>query len=160
MTINRIKFYRTTEPYGEFSNFSHHPITDDSGVAWPTTEHYFQAQKFVGTDPQWQEAIRLSPKPRNAADMGRDRNKVMRSDWEMVKEGIMLKALKYKFTQYAGLKALLLGTGNAEIIEHSPKDSYWADGGDGTGKNRLGKLLMLLRGDLAMKKDEMYDGQQ
>jgi ribA/ribD-fused uncharacterized protein len=44
----RILFYRVNEPYGFFSNFSKHPITLN-GKEWPTTEHYFQAQKFVGT---------------------------------------------------------------------------------------------------------------
>jgi predicted NAD-dependent protein-ADP-ribosyltransferase YbiA (DUF1768 family) len=31
------------------------------------------------------------------------------------------------------------------LIEHTVKDKYWADGGNGTGKNRLGFLLMKLR---------------
>ena len=30
----------------------------------------------------------------------------------------------------------------------SNRDSYWGDGGDGSGQNRLGKLLMKLREDL------------
>lgn len=36
-------------------------------------------------------------------------------------------------------------TGNRELIEHTEKDRYWGDGGDGSGKNRLGFLLMKLR---------------
>jgi len=34
------------------------------------------------------------------------------------------------------------------LIEHTKNDSYWADGGDGSGKNRLGQLLMELRNQL------------
>jgi N-glycosidase YbiA len=30
-------------------------------------------------------------------------------------------------------------------VEHTRNDAYWGDGGDGTGKNRLGQLLMELR---------------
>jgi len=41
-----ILFYRRNEPYGCFSNFSEHPVVV-RGKAWPTTEHYFQAQKFA-----------------------------------------------------------------------------------------------------------------
>lgn len=65
----QIKFYRANEPYGLFSNFdTKHPITID-GVKWPTTEHYFQAQKFAGTGHV--EAVRQAAKPMDAANMGR-----------------------------------------------------------------------------------------
>ena len=39
-------------------------------------------------------------------------------------------------------------TGDAELVEHTKNDRYWADGGDGTGRNRLGQLLMELREQL------------
>jgi predicted NAD-dependent protein-ADP-ribosyltransferase YbiA (DUF1768 family) len=40
-------------------------------------------------------------------------------------------------------------------VEHTFKDKYWADGGNGTGKNRLGVLLMKLRAEIREKlKDE------
>jgi ribA/ribD-fused uncharacterized protein len=43
-----IYFYGTRDRYGCFSNFSPHGFELD-GVYWPTSEHYFQAQKFAGT---------------------------------------------------------------------------------------------------------------
>ena len=33
-------------------------------------------------------------------------------------------------------------TGDRKLIEHTDKDKYWGDGGDGKGENRLGILLM------------------
>ncbi|MFC2585604.1 MAG: NADAR domain-containing protein, partial [Corynebacterium matruchotii] len=42
----------------------------------------------------------------------------------------------------------LLSTGDAYLIEHTKNDSYWADGGDGSGKNRLGEVLMAVRDSL------------
>lgn len=57
----------------------------------------------------------------------------------------MYEGLKLKFTQNADLKKQLLETGDRELIEHTRKDKYWGDGGNGTGKNRLGILLMKLR---------------
>lgn len=141
-----IRFYRTGEaPYGAFSNFAPYPITLD-GAVWPTSEHYFQAQKFPGS-PQ-QEAIRLEPSPMIAARMGRDRRFPLRPDWEDVKEDAMMRALRAKFTQHRKLHALLLGSGEDPIVEHTKNDSYWADGGDGSGRNRLGHLLMRLRDEL------------
>ena len=53
--MKTIRFYRLNEPYGEFSNFSPHPVDLHSRV-WPTSEHYFQAQKFAGTEHE--EAVR------------------------------------------------------------------------------------------------------
>jgi predicted NAD-dependent protein-ADP-ribosyltransferase YbiA (DUF1768 family) len=35
------------------------------------------------------------------------------------------------------------------LVEHTKKDKYWADGGDGSGKNRLGELLMKVRAEIS-----------
>ena len=61
----------------------------------------------------------------------------------------MYEALKAKFTQHEELNELLLATGDKILIEHTENDSYWVDSGDGSGKNRLGKLLMRLRKELS-----------
>lgn len=36
----------------------------------------------------------------------------------------------------------MLGTGGNKIVEHTENDSYGGDGGDGSGKNMLGRILM------------------
>jgi predicted NAD-dependent protein-ADP-ribosyltransferase YbiA (DUF1768 family) len=54
----------------------------------------------------------------------------------------MKTGLRYKFSQSLALKEKLLGTGEKPIVEHTENDSYWGDGGDGSGLNRLGKILM------------------
>ena len=140
-----INFYSTTGDYGCFSNFSRHTVFL-KGKRWPTSEHYFQAQKFAGEPDE--EEIRKAAKPSQAASMGRDRKRPLRRDWESVKEQVMLDALRAKFTQHEELKATLLGTGDAVLVEHTANDSYWGDGGDGSGKNRLGHLLMKVREEL------------
>ena len=35
------------------------------------------------------------------------------------------------------------------LVEHTGKDAYWGDGGDGSGVNRLGGILMRVREELA-----------
>lgn len=154
--MNTIRFYRTDEPYGEFSNFSRHPITL-GGRTWPTSEHYFQAQKFVGTAHE--ERIRQAPTAADAARLGRSRDFPLRSDWEAVKEEIMLEALRAKFTQHASLRRVLLETEDSVLVEHTGNDSYWADGGDGRGLNRLGMLLMHLRDELRAEPTTLNGGQ-
>ncbi|MDB5307812.1 MAG: hypothetical protein JWO38_2014 [Gemmataceae bacterium] len=140
-----INFYSTAGEYGCFSNFSRHSVFL-KGKRWPTTEHYFQAQKFAGEPDE--EEIRRANKPMLAASMGRDRKRPLRRDWESVKDQIMLEAVRAKFTQHKDLKAVLLGTGDAKLVEHTANDSYWGDGGDGSGKNRLGQILMRVREEL------------
>jgi len=149
MNKQKIEFYRENEvPYGVFSNFdTKHPINIE-GMLWASTEHYFQAMKFQGTDREHFVAIWAAPKPRDAAELGRDRIHPLRADWEQVKDDVMREAIRAKFTQHEDCKGLLLNTGNAEIIEHTSNDNYWADGGDGSGKNMLGKILMEVRKEL------------
>ncbi|MGK7928095.1 MAG: NADAR family protein [Spirulina sp.] len=138
-----IHFYTTRDQsYGCFSNFSPHGFELD-GVWWPTSEHYFQAQKFADT-PHVEE-IRNAKTPKIAAKMGRDRNRPLRPDWETVKEEVMKKALLQKFTSHPEIREILLSTEEEEIVENSPIDYYWGCGKDGSGKNRLGFLLMEVR---------------
>ncbi len=57
--------------------------------------------------------------------MGRDRSKPLRKNWESVKEQVMRKALRAKFEQHAELRALLLATAPAKLVEHTENDAYW-----------------------------------
>src|SRR5215471_15041120 len=102
--MNPILFYRVSEPYGEFSNFAPCPVKL-KGHNWPTTEHYFQAQKFAGTEHE--HAIRKTKSPMIAARLGRSRKHPLRKDWESAKDNVMPEALRAKFTQHADLRALL-----------------------------------------------------
>lgn len=145
MELKEIKFYSVSHEYGEFSNFAQYSIKL-KGRTWPTTEHYFQAQKFKGTTNE--NKIRKARTPMMAAQMGRSRKIKLRPDWDKVKDSLMYDAVKAKFNQYKDLKELLLSTGNAKIIEHTENDAYWGDGGNGKGKNKLGKILMQVREEL------------
>jgi N-glycosidase YbiA len=70
-----------------------------------------------------------------------------RNDWFKVREGIMLEVVRAKFKQHPELSELLLATGKAYIAAHCNCDSFWTDGGDGKGKNKLGEILMIVRGE-------------
>jgi ribA/ribD-fused uncharacterized protein len=138
-----IYFYSVREePYGCFSNFSPHPFELD-GKTWPTSEHYFQASKFPGTP--YAERIRTTPSPMIAARLGRSRKQPIRPDWNDVKDDIMRRAVRAKFAAHPDIRAVLLSTGDAELIERTTNDYYWGCGTDGTGLNMLGKILMEVR---------------
>ena len=148
-TANTIKFYNRGEPYYEFTNFYSCNVFID-GKVWPTTEHYFQAQKFVGTP--YLEKIRNLPSPRDAFQLSRDPlvSRWRRGDWETIKDDVMLKTLRVKFSDSCSihLRDKLRSTAEKQLVEHTSNDSYWGDGGNGTGQNKLGKLLMKVRNEL------------
>src|SRR5690349_10384794 len=107
-----IQFYGLGDEFGEFSNFAAYPIKLD-GEVWPTSEHYFQAQKFE--DAAYRRRIRNTSSPMIAARLGRSRKQKLRSDWESVKVEVMRKAVGAKFRQHASLRQLLISTGSARI---------------------------------------------
>src|SRR5437868_3443207 len=140
-----INFYSVSDEFGFFSNFAPYPV-ELKGMVWPTSEHYFQAQKFAGTEHE--EAIRREKSPMIAARMGRERSQPIRADWEAIKDNVMREVVRAKFQQHLELREILLATGDAQIVEHTENDSYWGDGGDGSGKNMLGRILMEVRAQL------------
>jgi hypothetical protein len=143
--MSTINFDRVSDPFGCFSNFAAYPVTLD-GVLWPTSEHYFQAQKFH--DEAQREAILTTESPMDAARMGRDRSKRLRENWESIKDEVMYRVVLAKFAQHPGIRSQLLSTDDAPLVEHTKNDSYWGDGGDGSGKNMLGQILMRVREEI------------
>jgi N-glycosidase YbiA len=140
-----IYFYKADRPYGYFSNFSLHPIEVD-GYRWPTVEHYYQAQKFTGTEFSWLATqIAAAPTPEAAAVLGRCLDYRPSLDWPDRKLLVMERAVLAKFNGYPELRKLLLATGLAQIVEDSPRDYFWGCGEDRSGLNHLGKILMQIR---------------
>jgi ribA/ribD-fused uncharacterized protein len=115
-----IHFHLKTGEFGWLSNFAPYSITIQDET-WPTVEHFYQGSKFPH-DPQWQEAIRSNPRPYDAWSMARHPDHTVRSDWQQNKDQIMDQAIQAKFTQHEQLRKLLLETGDAILIEHSPND--------------------------------------
>lgn len=140
MTTKIDKFDGTE--YGFLSNFYSSPITYE-GIVYPTVEHIFQAMKTLDNT----ERIKIA----NAATPGQakrlGRRVALRGDWEEIKVDVMRTALKLKFSNPV-LKAKLIATGDAELIEGNTwNDRFWGVC-NGTGKNMLGTLLMELRSTL------------
>ena len=140
-----IYFYTIHDNYGCFSNFSRHGFELD-GVYWKTSEHYFQAQKFV--DTKYLDKVREARSPKDAATLGRRRDFPLRDDWEAVKDDVMRQAVLKKFQTHDDIRKILLDTGDEDLVENAPGDYYWGCGKDGTGKNMLGIILMEVREQL------------
>lgn len=164
------------DDYEPFSNFHRgHPVTV-FGRTWPTTEHPFQAAKFFGMDERVVDQIHGVVPPGLAKKLGRSRSTPIRPDWDLIAPSVMMLINLHKFTQHDELRALLVGTEDATLVEgndHRDRtwgaiweretlsslregERTWADerdaGGHMTGrlvgKNMLGRTLMILRRDL------------
>ncbi len=144
----QIYFYKINNPYGCFSNFSPHSI-DLAGENWATVEHYYQAQKFLGTKfEDLMVQIRSAPTPEIAAQIGRKLEHQPHSDWDRRKLEVMYRAVSQKFTTHLSIQQILIETEDAEIIEDSPRDYFWGCGIEGNGTNHLGRILMEVRDGL------------
>ena len=146
--MDPIQFNRAGDDYGWLSNSAPYPITLD-GFMWHTAEHYFQAQKFY--DEAVKRTIRKTRLANDVLKIASNPKLRVRRDWDEVKIESMFTAVRAKFTQIPDLNMLLLGTGDAELIAHTADDSYWGDGGDGSGKNNLGAILMDVRDELRLQ---------
>lgn len=142
----RLSLLRTaSRRFDLLSNMADCPIVID-GVAWPTSEHYYQAMKFA--DPALRERIRAATSPYLAAAIGNDRRNPLRPGWDGERVQVMETAMRAKFTQDAAARAALLATGDERLVDHTAGDAFWGDGGDGRGANMLGAILMRLRSEL------------
>jgi ribA/ribD-fused uncharacterized protein len=146
-----IRFYRANEkPYGAFSNLYPRPI-EFEGRVYPTSEHAYQAGK--AGKPVVREWILSAPTPALAA-MAAHGLYVwdVVPNWAQIKFDRMRAVLRAKFEQHADLKALLLSTGDARLVEagtvNNAVNRLWGEV-DGKGENMLGVMLMKLRSEYA-----------
>lgn len=143
-----IRFAKENREHGYLSNFWSSPFQLD-GLNWPTVEHWYQANKFVNTDPKWFEHIRTVATPQKALVDGRSTAHPIRSDWETVRADVMLEGLRAKFFQNPDLAARLIATGQRELVEAA---NWEKRQGVGRAPSRsyalLGKLLMQVREEL------------
>jgi len=160
LTPNELHFYSVDDAdVGFMSNFYPAEFTDDKGVVWKTSEHYYQAYKFEpGSEPF--ERIRHTKTARECynvaweykdlfTDKFSSNPKEPSAEWAAKKDKVMREALLFKFNQNPALKEKLLNTGDKILIEHAMKDGWYGtgqyEGEHFSGKNMLGKMLMELR---------------
>ena len=124
------------------SNFYPSPI-EMYGDIYPTVEHAFQAAKAAMVIDR--QRIRNASSPALAKSLGRE--VLLRPLWDSMRLSVMERLLERKFAIPA-LRAMLLGTGNQELIEGNTwGDTFWGIC-HGQGDNQLGKLLMKIREEL------------
>lgn len=133
--------------YRFLSNFYPSVVPLD-GHDYPTVEHAYQAAKFAPHDAR-RSTIRVLATPGQTKRMCRRLGKPP-DNWEETKVGVMLGLLYKKFSE-PHLASLLVGTGDALLVEGNTwGDTFWG-AVDGKGKNMLGVLLHIVRYHLKKK---------
>lgn len=127
------------------------------GASYLTAEHWMMAQKAaLFGDVVTHAAILQAPTAKEAKALGRQVAHFDADVWQAACVDIVIAGNYHKFAQHADLKAYLLGTGTAVLIEASPIDTIWGVGmaeADGDihlpakwqGQNLLGFALMHVR---------------
>lgn len=135
--------------YRFLSNFCESPIEFD-GLVYGSAESAFQAQKCEDSDARRSFVDLTASESKRAG-----RHVRLRPDWEDVKTNIMRDIVRAKFVQNPELAQKLLATGDAILEEGNWwNDRFWGvDIRSGLGRNELGRILMAVRIELALKKE-------
>ena len=132
-----IFFYRVGDAYGAFSNWAPTPFTVD-GVSFSTAEQYIMYRKCLTFgDTVTAEKLLSSDSPKEQKALGREAAGYIDSVWAGIRQTVAIRGLYAKFSQDAELKRLLLGTGDAVLVECTSNDRIWACGLDKDDDDRL-----------------------
>ncbi|MBD8736225.1 NADAR family protein [Sphingomonas sp. CFBP 13706] len=144
---DEIRFYRASErPWGAFSNLFRREM-EFEGERFVTSEHAYQAGK--ARKPEVRQWLMSAPSPSLLAMAAHGLYYWdVAPGWSTNKFGRMRAVLRAKFDQHQDLRALLLSTGTARLVESATVDSdvnrLWGEV-NGVGRNMLGVMLMELR---------------
>lgn len=137
--------------YAFLSNFYPCRIFLDT-QEYGSVEHAYQAAKT--NDPSERERIKRATTAGKAKAMGR--TITLRPDWESLKSEVMENLVIDKFSNNKGLAWRLLATGDSKVLEgNNWGDQVWgvtkSPSGNWIGLNKLGEILMRVRGLLRAK---------
>jgi predicted NAD-dependent protein-ADP-ribosyltransferase YbiA (DUF1768 family) len=87
---------------------------------YATSEHLFQALKFIDTRPALADRIRQCATPGKARELAHELEGYMRPDWMTYRVEAMDLVLAHKFAQHPDLAQLLKWTGKRALWEDNP----------------------------------------
>ena len=148
---SEIRFCSPTGKWGFLSPYADFPIkmkVDGNFYTFPTVEHYYQAMKFYAADDRFKVILNLK-NPDDARLMTKKPEYKInrRTDFEENKFKIMETGMRAKFKQNPEAAEMLKATGDAVLIK-SCEVCYKCGFGEGSGFNRMGKILMQIRDEL------------
>jgi ribA/ribD-fused uncharacterized protein len=99
------------------------------GHSYPSAEHFMMAGKAsLFGDAETAAQIRQAPHPGAAKALGRQVRGFDELRWAEHRVDLVVTGNLAKFSQHAGLREFLLGTGDRVIVEASARDPIWGIG--------------------------------
>ncbi len=127
--------------YAFLSNFYLSRVIFEEYI-YRSAEHAYQAAKSL--EPEVRVEIQGASSPAEARKLGRMLR--LRSDWGDVRLPTMLSIVRSKF-EIEPLRTWLANTYPSRLVEGNRwGDTYWGVC-DGIGQNKLGRILMIVRGE-------------
>ena len=148
--MKEIRFYRATdEVFGCFSNLYRRSMTFE-GCLYPTAEHAYQAGK--ARKKEVRDWLMAAPSPSLLAMAAHGLYYWdITPKWSTTKFARMKSVLHAKFSEHQDLGEILLGTGDARLVESAtvdnPVNRLWGEV-NGVGRNMLGILMMEVRDEI------------
>lgn len=141
----RISFFSLSDANYALSNSAPYPVYYN-GVKYATAEHLFHSLKFP-SHPEISLKIRRAKTPLEAIRIARSHTPLYPEGWfnDALNVRVMQRVVLAKFSQHESLREALLATEEAEIVNASPTDVFWGEGGEGRGRNVLGKVIGSVR---------------
>lgn len=115
------------------------------GCNYPSIVHAYWALSAANRHDH--DRIRDTPAQRDARDLGRSVSR--RAGWPTMRVAVMAALLRTKFAQHPDAAAVLTATGDARISYTGLDSPFWIDRGPAEGRNWIGRLLELIRSELA-----------
>ena len=148
MNDTPIEFWSKSDEGAWLSAFEGARMKDSEGRTWASIERWYQAGK--ADNPRDQERIRQCATSREAKRLGRA--VPMRPDWDEKKCLRMAQGVLMRFRTGTQDAERLVDTGDRPLHHTTPwgrnGDTYWGTGRDGTGANRYGRMLEIVRDGL------------
>ncbi len=145
---DKIFFY--PKEFYVFDNFSSFQV-EYKGHVFPTSEHAYQAMKFIKTNKDLFEKIKSAKSAHDAQKIAYENKEFADPEWDNIKKDVMKDILRHKVKQHPYVLKKLLQSGNREIIEDSWRDAVWGWGPNRDGQNLLGKIWMEVREEFMNK---------
>ena len=159
MSRETVYFYGHTKgPYACFSQFYPCSFVDEEGETYGWAEQFMMAGKArVMGDDKTRASIMAAGEPASVKALGRLVKPYDDDAWAAARYEIVVRGNRLKFGQNKQLRAVLLSTGDATLVEAAANDRIWGigisvkqalAGGRWNGQNLLGKALMEVRAEL------------
>ena len=161
-----VMFWRPHEGNGILSQWYDSTFTVE-GVEYSHAEMYMMAEKckLMGDEETRQQILQCRHDPSKQQKLGRMVANWDEDLWLANREEVVYQASLAKFSQNSDLKAFLMQTDDAVLVEASPSDRVWGIGMKRTdynatnerewrGQNLLGKCLMRARETIRQEEEK------